>query len=86
MKDPEFKEIIEVLRSCPGMSTVAMCENIAIEITKQHRTHQANVVRNMLKVLETYGKLMENRTDLRNENAVSACLKIKDMKKHISYI
>ena len=79
----EFKDIIEVLRVCPGYGTDNTMTAISNEITKEHKTHQANVVRNMLHIL---AELADSPTDPRNEKAVELCQKIKELDKFIPYI
>jgi len=82
-----MKDIIEALRCGPGSFGDELVEQFVSELSKEHKTHQANVIRNMQKILISYGERMQQRTDLRNKSAVAFCQKVRDMKgTHIDYV
>ena len=61
-------------------------EVVASQISRQHRTHQASIIRNMLEVVAEYGKTHRG-TDARNEVAVEIAVKIGSMEgNYIPYV
>ena len=66
-----------------GSNATERAEMLANAIRKEHRTHQANIVRNLLTVLIN---LSEAPTDLRNQAAIDACSKVKELDIGIPYI
>jgi hypothetical protein len=78
-----MKDIIEALRGCPSSTTSEAMVELASSIRFEHRTHQANIVRNLLEVLEN---LSDAPADLRNQGAVEACSKIKELDLFVPYV
>jgi hypothetical protein len=53
-------------------------KEVATLISKEHPTHQASVIRNMLEVVKQYHNAVKF-SDLRNKAAVEASLKVAEM-------
>lgn len=78
-----MNELINLLKSCPGYGTDNDMVAIAHEIQREHKTHQANIIRNMVQIL---AELADAPTDLRNEGAIKVCKEIKALDKFIPYV
>jgi len=79
----DSKQIAVALRSDPNTTTLANMNDLVFAIQCEHRTHQANIIRNMIFVLK---ELSGSPADMRNQGAVDACSKIKELDLFIPYI
>ena len=82
----KVKEIVDTLSSCPGHHTRYFVSHIVEQLRIEHRTTQANFIRNLQSILVEFAN--ENSgTDPRNEDAINFCKKVAEMDdKYISYI
>jgi hypothetical protein len=79
------KEMVNVLKMCPSSTATSMVQEFSEIISMEHRTHQANIVRNLQHILIAYGQ--NNRgTDLRNEAAVQFAQQVSELEAPIPYV
>ena len=81
-----IQEIINVLKMAPGSSADSMTKQFVEELSKEHRTNQASVIRNMQTIMSEYGMTIHDNTDLRNEAAVEVALEVACIDKRIPYV
>jgi len=81
-----MEEVIKLLRSDPRSDTEEMTTDLVEMLSREHRTHQANVIRNLQRILMKYYKRMEPFTDARNEVAVEFAGKVAEIDLNIPYI
>ena len=79
----DINVLLKELRGCPGSGTTEKMGEVIEGIRCQHRTHQANIVRNLVAILDG---LKELPTDPRNEGAINACKDISGLDVYIPYI
>lgn len=63
----------------PGSVQGRMVEEFVDELCKEHRTHQASVIRNIQHILFAYAQNMEGKTDDRNDAAVNFAKKVRQL-------
>lgn len=83
-KQKAAKDFITELRDCPGSSTTDKIAYIAVELRCQHRTHQANFIRNLHDLIVEYSKT--TGVDGRNQGAVEFAQKVAEIDTCIPYV
>lgn len=78
-----FESMIRELRVHKNQAGM---EHLSVKIVMEHRTHQANIVRNLQLLCNMLAENMEGHTDARNEDALAWLEKVNQVEGYISYI
>lgn len=82
----QVKEMIKVFRMMPSSTQSNLVKEFVDELSQEHRTNQASVIRTLQHILFQYAQTMEDRTDLRNQAAVEFAKKVSQIHNPIPYI
>lgn len=83
----EFIQYLADYSNCMGRTNEVLVRDMVETLHRQHRTLQQGVVRFLVDLLVEYGKTPDNRTDLRNQDAIQVCRDItENIPRYMRYI